>query len=158
MRLRRSKIRIMHAGGNIERATCECVRGYVERGKEGARTTGWPRQLPKKRKLRKEKEKKRDGITRKLYIFFHYIYIAFYFIELPIASSLRKMIFLIEFSQKIPSRRVRRTRSSFCFFFFFILHGRRGRPSRDYDLSSYFLSVVVCHREEKRCTCALDRR
>lgn len=120
MRLRRSKIRIMHAGGNIERATCECVRGYVERGKEGARTTGWPRQLPKKRKLRKEKEKKRDGITRKLYIFFHYIYIVFYFIELPIASSLRKMIFLIEFSRKIPSRAyIEHDLPSVSFFFSF---------------------------------------
>lgn len=155
MRLRRSKIRIMHAGGNIERATCECVRGYVERGKEGARTTGWPRQLPKKRKLRKEKEKKRDGITRKLYIFFHYIYIAFYFIELPIASSLRKMIFLIEFSRKIPSRRVRRTRSSFCFFFFFhFARSSWSSESRLRSLELFFIGGRVSSRGKTMYVCA----
>lgn len=74
--------------------------------------------VTEKKKLRKKKEKKRDGITRKLYIFFHYIYIVFYFI----GSSLRKMIFLIEFSQKIPSRAyIEHDLPSVSFFFSFCM-------------------------------------
>lgn len=147
MCLRRSKIRIMHAGGNIER-------GCVERGKEDARTTGWPRQLPKKRKLRKEKEKKRDGIARKLYIFFHYIYIVSYFIELPITSSLRKMIFLIEFSQKIPSRAYIEHDLPSVSFFFHFAWSSWSSESRLRSLELFFIGGRVSSRGKTMYVCA----
>lgn len=153
MCLRRSKIRLVYAGGNIERATRECARGCVERVKEGTRTKD--KQLPKKRKLQKKKEKKRDGIARKLYTFF-----SLYLYRFLFHWTADCFIFTWnDVSDRILAEdsvsREHRTRSSFCFFFFLILHSRRGRLRRDYDLPSYFfIGGRVSSRGKTMYVCA----
>lgn len=129
MCLRRSKIRLVYAGGNIERATRECC---------------------------KRKKKRKETASRESYThFFRYIYIVFYFIEPLIALSLREMMFLIEFSQKIPSRANIEHDLPSVFFFFLILHSRRGRLRRDYDLPSYFfIGGRVSSRGKTMYVCA----